>query len=467
MSIAIGTIITLGVQVGTSIINQKYNKLNNEKIKTLQRESRVRAQQHDFIREKERLLRSREELSCIELRSHQERMEDIESDFNASFSKMAHKHALANYPLSISPYIIRESIIAPSPTIVARRSPFCVLTCSNDDTFNRYFFPILDRKICEWVSKYWNANSTHTLCYYDGAWNSKFQFQDEYITNLKAIIKVPTIVITPFLQTVSKGKRLSFKINTWGNDDCDELVFEPTPDILLSSRTDASISIEDIESVINLILPGIIGMIGFYIDNYYWATYYEKPILPKLLSERKLILSDGMISDYAQAYADILELYITGKVSSIEPREGKMELLHSVSELNISLFPERPIDLIDGIAPILRFTGRSSLVTEWETLLIKQIAEARTGIHTNQLQTVFLKTPFTKAEVPLLVSFLESHRDMRDYITFAIANSLDSLKSPETDIDQSRQEDGSTNKDEAIVDDQTQENRVVIKKYEM
>ena len=112
MSATAGIIVTLIVQAAAATWNYYSNKEHTEEIKKLQRESKKKNLEEEIKRSKERF-----ELSCrlqlkMEQEAHIERLNEINKSFIDSFEKCTHQHTLAtSYPLNISPYIIRNSVI--------------------------------------------------------------------------------------------------------------------------------------------------------------------------------------------------------------------------------------------------------------------------------------------------------------------------------------------------------------------
>lgn len=53
-----GTLVTIGVQIGVSYLNQKWNSENAEKIRQLQREAKKASQERAIRRDYERFVRS-------------------------------------------------------------------------------------------------------------------------------------------------------------------------------------------------------------------------------------------------------------------------------------------------------------------------------------------------------------------------------------------------------------------------
>ena len=107
-----GTLITIGVQIGVSYLNQKWNNENAEKIRQLQREAKKASQERAIRRDYERFVRSCQFQLEMESNNRRERIENMNKDFLDSFKKMAHNATLAShYPLRISPYIIEKSVL--------------------------------------------------------------------------------------------------------------------------------------------------------------------------------------------------------------------------------------------------------------------------------------------------------------------------------------------------------------------
>ena len=166
-------LVTIAVQVGSSVFSQIYGKRNNDEVKKLQRDAQIDAQKQDFEREMEKYHRSCKYQIELEADAHQERLKGIETEFEGAFKKMAHGSALSHYPLNISPYLIKKNILnfdSVSPSEI-RPDLFCILSCGDEPLFNRDIFPYLDNLLNSYLSFYWNTNTTHRICYYEGLWN--------------------------------------------------------------------------------------------------------------------------------------------------------------------------------------------------------------------------------------------------------------------------------------------------------
>lgn len=217
MLFTLGTAVTMLVQVGVSYFNQKWNRENAERIRQIQREAKQANQENSLRRDYERFLRSCQFQIEMENESRKERLAGLNQEFLNSFKKMAHNATLAShYPLKISPYIIQKSVI---PSVAeqledTREEILCILTNSNEQTFNTDVLPYIDEMLCRSIAQHWNKGSMHNVCYYQGIWDSNKTFYDEDIENIKAVICSPTLTISPYFIK----EQLYFKIHLWGGD---------------------------------------------------------------------------------------------------------------------------------------------------------------------------------------------------------------------------------------------------------
>ena len=162
MLFTLGTAVTMLVQVGVSYFNQKWNRENAERIRQIQREAKQANQENSLRRDYERFLRSCQFQIEMENESRKERLAGLNQEFLNSFKKMAHNATLAShYPLKISPYIIQKSVI---PSVAehledTREEILCILTNSNEQTFNTDVLPYIDEMLCRSIAQHWNKGS--------------------------------------------------------------------------------------------------------------------------------------------------------------------------------------------------------------------------------------------------------------------------------------------------------------------
>lgn len=372
-----GMLVTIAFQVGSSVFSQIYGKRNNDEVKKLQRDAQIDAQKQDFEREMERYHRSCKYQIELEADAHQERLRDIEADFEGAFKKMAHASALNRYPLNISPYLIKKNILnfdSVSPSEI-RPDLFCILSCGDEPLFNRDIFPFLDNLLNSYLSCYWNTNTTHRICYYEGLWNRDVSYDSAYVANLQAMLPAPILMVSPRLQKRNDGYKLTFDFNFWGCGESKSINFEPDNLPSLRPQNGKKYSKEEIKDILEKVAPGLICMIGYYADNYYWANYYEQPVLPSLLASEDFIGHNILLEDYRDAYKEMLNLYVKGhseRVSNLEENT----VIEDVAEMNNFNFPERACDLLQSITPIMESNDKTE---EMINNTVREVYKSKSG----------------------------------------------------------------------------------------
>ena len=386
MSLTAGVLATIIIQVGAGIWNYHSNKKHTEKIKELQRQSKKKNQEEEIKRAKERF-----ELSCelqykMEQEAHIERLDDIEQGFITSFEKYAHEQALSSYPLSISPYIIRNSVIPLSGLQQerAREEIFCILTNSNDMPFNRDIIPLLDQKMSEMISEYWNQRSLHTTCYYTETWKRNVLFCEDEITNLKSILRTPTITISPYVVKNDECNRLEIKVNLW---DCtQELTYSYDTGITFRHPV-TNLSREEKHKLASDAMAHIICSMGLHTDIYYWTTAHQPPLLPYLISEGNINCDNDTRETYTQAYTDTFKSLALG----LNTREiAPDDVIKDHTEITLCNFPERSVDFLRALTTLTDDEYISSILLS-DTLL--SIFRSRTDINvssTTEIDTRYL-----------------------------------------------------------------------------
>lgn len=348
-----GMLVTIAFQVGSSVFGQIYGKRNNDEVKKLQRDAQTDAQKQDFEREMEKYRRSCKYQIELEADAHQERLNGIETEFEGAFKKMAHASALNRYPLNISPYLIKKNILNFDSVSRSEIRPdlFCILSCGDEPLFNRDIFPFLDNLLNSYLSCYWNTNTTHRICYYEGLWNRDVSYDTAYVANLQAMLPAPILMVSPRLLKRNDGYALSFDFNFWGCGPSKSINFEPDNLPSLHPENGKKYSKDEIKVLLEKVVPGLVCMIGYFADNYYWANYYEQPVLPGLLASEDFIGNNKLLNDYREAYKEMLNLYVKGHSEEM-PSMEKDPVMTDVAGMNNFNFPERACDLLQGITPI-------------------------------------------------------------------------------------------------------------------
>jgi len=351
---AIGTIITVGVQIGVSLINQHYNKKNLEEIKKIQQEAKSAAQKRSLERDYQKFQRSCEYQYQMEEEAHTERLKAIEQEFLTSFDKMAHNANLSShYPLNISPYIISRSVIPISGTQIShsRQEVFCILTNSNDKLFNKEVIPYIDNILCNMIAIYWNKESLHTMCYFSNTWNDRLSFCDEDIDNLKSTIATPTIAVTPYFKKNEDGEySIVVKLNMWGigsDVSCQLPTGARFDDIPVKYTT------QQINELIQKLVPPMICATAQSIDVYYWESYHLPPILPALITKNVIHIGKDVRRSFKEAYLAFYNTLVLGKSNNSLQNVSDFSLLKDVALINQCNFPENNIRFLNDLSLLL------------------------------------------------------------------------------------------------------------------
>lgn len=301
-----GLLITIAFQVGSALINSKNKQELNQELTDLRKKDREERQNASQRRDYERFQKANALQMELEEKAHQQRLEAIETDFMKNFKKMAEGQALNASPLRISPYVIRNTVM-PLFDGIRKEEVFCILTNSNDDAFNKCIIPILDQLLCDAISDLWNKNSLHTICYYTNVWKANIGYMEEQISNMKALFMTPTVTITPYVtRSESKKIQISIIINIWSEVYHNSYKLD-TPVTLEYSIT--QLQKEGKKELASSIFSQALCAMGYSIDLYYWNTYNQPPLLPRLISTGAIQCDDITKNTLKDAY---IELFKTG-----------------------------------------------------------------------------------------------------------------------------------------------------------
>lgn len=355
------TLLFVGLQIGVSLYNQSRNSELTARIKEEQRKAKLDEIKNNHRRDMERFQRLCQLQEVMEVAAHVHRIEKIQQDFLNTFGKMAHKENLdSHYHLNVSPYVIQRSII---PLTVSdlkntRQELFCILTASNDETFNKNVLPYLDEVICDMISKYWNECSNHTICYYQNLWDSESNtFSNEDVENIKSLINTPTVSVSPWFQKKGDKHILILKLSAWGVGNENSLSCEIDTGICFDTLP-SKYSIQEISEFVEQILPYTVCSVGQIADVYYWVTNYLPPHLPYLIGNGYIKVSKELSDEYAQAYSQFYKHLVIGTSNEDESID---RTLAEVTEINQYTFPERSLACLRSIFAL---TAKSSLTSE-------------------------------------------------------------------------------------------------------
>lgn len=372
----IGTMLTMGAQWASSNLTAKYSKENTAKIKNMQQSFKRESQERSSRRDYEKFRRSCAFQLEIEEISHKERLGNIDQDFMSAIERRAYSDAISrrNYPLNISPYVIKKSVIPICGTQIydSRKEVFCILTGSNDAAFNKEILPVLDDMLCELISQYWNQSSMHTMCYYPNTWNEKFTYTDECIANLKEILTTPTITVTPFFEEHEGRNELYLKIHMWGVGDGNGVASQIETDFFLD-KLPKKYETKQINDIVQNILPHAVCAMAQNIDVYYWTNYYQPPIFPSLLPKLKIRLDNEDLQSISESYCELYKSLALGLLST---DNQSLPLVKEIAEVNLFNFPQRSLNFLRSVVDFSKGESDSSSELIQETAL--SIYEAKT-----------------------------------------------------------------------------------------
>lgn len=349
----VGTLITLAVQAGVSLYNQRANNKNLAEIKKMQQDAKIATQEHSLERDYNKFLRSCELQTKIEEESHAERLKNLNQELLNSFEKLAHNANLnSHYPLTISPYVIGHSVIPFSSTELSnsRQEILCILTNSNDKTFNKEVIPYLDNTLCTLIASFWNQGSMHTMCYFSNSWKENAVFCDEDIDNLKSSIVTPTITITPYFEKDNNGYKVSIKVHLWGIGSELSAVI---PSGLHFDAIPLKYTTSDINNIVITLSTSMICIAAQNIDVYYWTVYHQAPLLPSLITDKHIKLSDDLRKEYKNNYIGIYNAFVLGNCTDFQIAKQDLMQLKDVAIINQCNFPENNIKFLNDLSSLL------------------------------------------------------------------------------------------------------------------
>lgn len=339
-------------RIGEAFTNNRNKKKNLEEIKKYKQKEQEDIQEHKLKRDYEKFKKSCELQRQMEADSYEEKLKEIEADFEDWVKKASHNEMLrSHYPLSISPYVVKSTVMPfyNSPIGEKHKEVFCLLTHSNSKVFNDCIVPVLDDFLCNAISLIWNEKSMHILCYYTNVWKQNRLYCDDDIENLKTIIKVPTITVTPFFDRKRNGYDLIVKLNVWG-DGIDQSINLATG--ISYDLIPTTYSTSEMGNVISLLFPIIMCEIGQIVDVYYWTNNYQPPILPSVLAKKLVKVDDETCEVYGKVYMKLFETLVLGNVESNSVCVLDSSLLKDVSDINLYNFPERVVGFLEALTKI-------------------------------------------------------------------------------------------------------------------
>lgn len=316
--------------IGMQFFNNYANSKKNTEIQKKQREFQKAAAEHDFERMCKLQAESAKLALELEAEVHKERVEDINSNYDALLENFAHSFTIQNWPLNVLPFIMKgESFGTLFNGTTQSVNMHCIFTPSNCDWFNEMFYDDIDLRLEAEMNNNWNAQSTHPIVYYGGGWNRRSlkhgvskpnPIDLDDIGLLETHLKnIPVLVVTPYFDPW-----LHFRVKLWGMGKDSELPYRidiPHGDIENSIRIFSydynkemkeEMTDDFSNTTIEEFVPYLESLIGFVADNYFWTMYKT---IPHLIDIKKIEILPNTIQI---AYDVQLEKYTHRSAYNIE-----------------------------------------------------------------------------------------------------------------------------------------------------
>lgn len=322
----------IAASIGAQLFNSWQANKKTEELQARQREFQKAAQRREFDRMRQ-LQREAAQLALeIEADVHKQRLEDIEANYDDVVKQYSTEIAIKKWPLKVLPFVMRGESFGTFFNGSKSIALHTILTPSNCDRFNEAVYMDIDLQLEAACNEHWNAQTSHPIAYYGGAWR-KPTLDLDHIDLLKTQLKnVPTVVITPYF-----GPQLYFKVKMWGMGKDTEVKIE-LPKNLFSyeyekgmnySPKDESPKGDLIDTTIEEFVPYLECLIGYIADQYYWSMYKKVPLLPSLLPNFSNM--HNLKNHYGQQYYNVLMNSIKGD------NYYKSEYIHYLNILSTSI----------------------------------------------------------------------------------------------------------------------------------
>lgn len=317
--------------IGMQFFNNYANSKKNIEIQEKQREFQKAAAEHDFERMRKLQAESAKLALELEAEVHKERVEDINSNYDALLEDFAHSFTIENWPLNVLPFIMKgESFGSLFNGTTQSVNMHCIFTPSNCDWFNEMFYDDIDLRLEAEMNNNWNAQSTHPIVYYGGGWNRRSlkhgvskpnPIDLDDIGLLETHLKnIPVIVITPYfdpwlhfrvkLWSMGKDSELPYRIDIPHGDDIEisKRIFSYDYNKEMKEEMTDDFSNTTIEEFV----PYLESLIGFVADKYFWGMY---KVIPHLIDIQSMEILPGIMR---MAYDVQLDEYTNKGVYNVE-----------------------------------------------------------------------------------------------------------------------------------------------------
>ena len=330
----------IAVSIGAQLFNSWQTNKKNEELQTRQKEFQKAAQQKEFDRMRQ-LQREAAKLALeIEAEVHEQRLEDIQKNYDDAVKNLATEIAIKKWPLKVLPFVMRGESFGTffngSKSILMHT----IFTPSNCESFNNAVYADIDLQLEAECNEHWNVQSSHPIAYYGGAWR-KSKLDLDQIDLLRTQLKnVPTVVISPYF-----APELYFRVKIWGMGKDTEVKIELPQGIFSYEYTKGMNYSPNNETpqgdlkatTIEEFVPYLECLIGYIADVYYWMMYKVLPCLPQIFALNYKNWNKTLMTSYQSGYTNALINKMSNEsistLSDIQKYINYIELLRESGEL--------------------------------------------------------------------------------------------------------------------------------------
>jgi hypothetical protein len=201
---------------------------------------------------------------------------------------------------------------------------------------------------------------------------------------MKSLINTPSVSISPAFQKNETEYQLILKVSAWGMGNHAPLFCKIDTGVTFKTLPH-KYSISDISSILGSLTPYAICAIGQITDAFYWANYFEAPLLPLLISNESIEIPKELkhicIDFYSNMYRNLA--IHCNPIEHIDMGADVTVAVNDVIEITQYNYPER---FIPFLRSVLSLSETSSLSGELIKYTILAIYRANTDIDATQLE---------------------------------------------------------------------------------
>ncbi|MFZ5965721.1 MAG: hypothetical protein ACOYVK_00890 [Bacillota bacterium] len=363
MSLGLGSLFAAGAQgskglmplvwMGSGIINAlnaRYLSKENQKfqdemaMKNQRFQEQMERNRQNFQRENFEKTAALQREIC-EL-NHTLRLEEQSIAFHNQKETIEYTHFMANWPLYIPPFILREESILENNNRVALRVILAKSRNNDSKIFNRLLDSI-EHGLYMFLNTYYSVTSQHPVLFYSSGWKENVDSGVAVNSMIHYALKyLPTLIITPKVINNSLNLDISMwglGVDTYYQDTLFEIPFEKKVKGNTIDEDYYRQYIEEIQIYFNY-------LVGWVADILHLIEYNQMPILPQIIMSSKNHNEHWNIlrTYYKQRYIELYDYAIGDQEVKVGNQSQRLSSLKSYSIPDLSIkYIENTIKLVD------------------------------------------------------------------------------------------------------------------------